>query len=157
MSDKFKILAGEAEQRKRYSMQKDSGQSGYAHVPHDMYRRLIPIAREYEGGNGAAVMLYTYLLANVSGQRSNDRYMSAFPSVERIAADTGIGRNRIAKLSSVLEAVGLIKTAYDYTSNKRDKLYFPMYYSSLSDEEIRSNLDRLYDGKGRQSPESELG
>ncbi|WP_340637689.1 hypothetical protein [Bacillus cereus] len=70
--------------------------------------------------------------------------MSAFPSVDKIAEETGIGRNRIAKLSNVLVAVGLIKTAYDYTTNKRDKLYFPLYYSSLTDEEIRRNLDELY-------------
>jgi acetate kinase len=144
MSDKFKQLATEAKQRKDHSMRKNNGLSGNAPIPHDLYRRLVPIAREYEKGNADMVLLYTYLLANVNGKKDNDRYMSAFTSVDRIAADTGIGRNRIAKLSSVLEAVGLVKTAYDYTSNKRDKLYFPQYYSELSDETIRRNLDVIY-------------
>lgn len=144
MSERFKQLAQEAAQRKAYSLRDDNGLSGYATIPHDMYRRLVPIAREYEKGSADIVLVYTYLLSNVNGQRDNDRYMSAFTSVERIAADTGIGRNRIAKLSNVLEAVGLLKTAYDYTSNKRDKLYFPMYYSALTDEQIRHNLDVLY-------------
>ncbi|QHA36866.1 hypothetical protein D5E69_14280 [Rossellomorea marisflavi] len=157
MSGKFKEFSQEVVNRKAFSLKEDSGLSGYAPVPHDLYRRLVPIAREYQKSNVDIVPLYTYLLSNVNGRRDNDRYMSAFTSVERIAADTGIGRNRIAKLSSVLEAIGLIKTVYDYTSNKRDKLYFPMYFSSLTDEQIRSNLDRLYGDKGRQSPESELG
>ncbi|MEH6941663.1 hypothetical protein [Bacillus sp. JJ722] len=109
-----------------------------------MFRRLVPIAREYEKGNADIALIYTYLLSNVNGQPDNDRYMSAFTSVERIAADTGIGRNRVAKLSNVLEAVGLLKTAYDYTANKREKLYFPLYYSALTDEEIRRNLDAIY-------------
>jgi acetate kinase len=144
MSDKFKLLATEAKQRKDHSMRKNNGLSGNAPIPHDLYRRLVPIAREYEKGNADMVLLYTYLLANVNGKKDNDRYMSAFTSVDRIAADTGIGRNRIAKLSNVLEAVGLVKTAYDYASNKRDKLYFPQYYSELSDETIRRNLDVIY-------------
>jgi acetate kinase len=144
MSEKFKQLAKEATERKAFSLRDDNGLTGYATVPHDLYRRLVPIAREYAKGNADIVLVYTYLLSNVNGQRENDRYMSAFTSVDRIAADTGIGRNRIAKLSNVLEAVGLLKTAYDYTSNKRDKLYYPMYYSGLTDEQIRQNLDDLY-------------
>lgn len=145
MNERFVKLAQEAEQRKAFSLREDNGLTGYAPIPHDLYRRLVPIAREYEKGNVDIVPLYTYLLANVNGQRDNDRYMSAFPSVDRISADTGIGRNRVAKLANVLVAVGLLKTAYDYTSNKREKLYYPMYYSDLSDEEIRRNLDVLYD------------
>jgi hypothetical protein len=145
MSEKFKHLAREAVQRKAFSLKEDNGQTGYSTVPHDLYRRLVPIAREYGKSNVDIVPLYMYLLSNVNGRRDNDRYMSAFTSVERIATDTGIGRNRIARLSNVLEAVGLLKTAYDYTSNKREKLYFPMYYCALTDEQIRQNLDRLYD------------
>lgn len=144
MSQRFIQLAQEAAQRKAYSMRENNGLSGNAPIPHDLYRRLVPLARQYEKGNADIVLIYTYLLANVNGQKENDRYMSAFTSVERIAADTGIGRNRIAKLSNVLEAVGLLKTAYDYTTNKRDKLYFPMYYSALTDDQIRHNLDVLY-------------
>ncbi|WP_412675287.1 helix-turn-helix domain-containing protein [Bacillus nakamurai] len=125
-------------------MQKENGLTGNAPIPHDLWRRLVPIAREYEKGNGAIAQLYTYLLAHVNGKPDNDRYMSAFPSVEKIAEDTGIGRNRIARLANVLEAVGLLKTAYDYASNKREKLYYPQYYSALSDAEIRRRLDDIY-------------
>lgn len=148
MTEVFKELAREAARRKAFSLR----QTGYATIPHDLYRRIVPIAREYEKGNVDIVLLYTYLLASVNGQKENDRYMSAFTSNDRIATDIGIGRNRIAKLSGVLEATGLLKTAYDYTSNKRDKLYYPMYYSQLNDDEIRRNLDELY----RQSLESDL-
>ncbi|HFK1514766.1 TPA: helix-turn-helix domain-containing protein [Bacillus cereus] len=144
MSNKFEYLANEAIQRKEYSMTPGNGLTGNAPIPNDLWRRIIPIAREYDKANASIAQLYSYLLAYVNGKKDNDRYMSAFPSVEKIAEETGIGRNRIAKLSNVLIAVGLIKTAYDYATNKRDKLYFPLYYSSLTDKEIRRNLDELY-------------
>jgi biotin operon repressor len=144
MGKQFEKLAEEALQRKKYAMEKDNGLSGNAPIPHDLWRRLVPIAREYEKGNGAMAQLYTYLLAYVNGRPDNDRYMSAFPSTDKIAEETGIGRNRIARLAKVLEAVGLLKTAYDYTLSRRNKLYFPQYYSDLSDEEIRRRLDKLY-------------
>ncbi|MEC1283014.1 hypothetical protein P9B95_04695 [Bacillus paralicheniformis] len=70
--------------------------------------------------------------------------MSAFPSTDKIAEETGIGRNRIARLANVLEAVGLLETAYDYTLSRRNKLYYPQYYSELSEGEIRRRLDDLY-------------
>ncbi|MGI2709054.1 MULTISPECIES: helix-turn-helix domain-containing protein [Bacillus cereus group] len=144
MSNKFEYLANEAVQRKEYAITPENGLTGNAPIPHDLWRRIIPIAREYDKANASIAQLYSYLLAYVNGDKGNDRYMSAFPSVDKIAEETGIGRNRIAKLSNVLVAVGLIKTAYDYTTNKRDKLYFPLYYSSLTDDEIRRNLDELY-------------
>ncbi|MGF9727455.1 helix-turn-helix domain-containing protein [Bacillus licheniformis] len=144
MGKQFEKLAEEALQRKKYAMEKDNGLSGNAPIPHDLWRRLVPIAREYEKGNGSMAQLYTYLLAHVNGHPDNDRYMSAFPSTDRIAEETGIGRNRIARLAKVLEAVGLLKSAYDYTLSRRNKLYYPQYYSDLSDEEIRRRLDKLY-------------
>lgn len=141
-------LAAESLRKKTEAL--DRGQ--YSPIPHDLFRRLVPIAREYDKSNVHIAMLYTYLLSHVNGQPDNDRYMSAFPSVQRIADETGIGKNRIRRLCDVLEAVGLIKSAYDYTSNKRDKLYYPQYYSELSDGEIRARLDELYG----HSPRSEL-
>ena len=144
MRGQFEHLAREALQRKAYAMQKESELTGNAPIPHDLWRRLVPIAREYEKGNGAIAQLYTYLLAHGNGRPNNDRYMSAFPSTDRIAEETGIGRNRIARLAKVLEAVGLLKSAYDYTLSRRNKLYYPQYYSDLSDEEIRRRLDKLY-------------
>lgn len=141
---KFTHYAVEAEQRKNYAMQRENGLSGNGMIPHDLWRRVVPIAREYDKSNADIALLYSYLVSNVNGDRGNDRYMSAFTSVDRIAADTGIGRNRVAKLSSVLEASGLLRTAYDYSSNKRDKLYYPQYYTVLSDDEIRRKLDAIY-------------
>ncbi|WP_336766196.1 helix-turn-helix domain-containing protein [Bacillus cereus] len=144
MSNKFEYLANEDIQRKEYAMTPRNGLTGNAPIPNDLWRRIIPIAREYDKANASITQLYSYLLAYVNGKKDNDRYMSAFPLVDKIAEETGIGRNRIAKLSNILVAAGLIKTRYDYTTNKRDKLYFPLYYSSLADEEIRRNLDELY-------------
>lgn len=148
MSEQFQRLASESTRKKAESLERGF----YAPVPHDLFRRIVPIAREYDKANVHIVTLYTYLLSMVNGQPDNDRYMSAFPSVMRIADETGIGRNRVKRLCDVLEAVGLVKSAMDYTSNKRDKLYYPQYYSALTDEEIRRNLDEIY----RYSPESEL-
>lgn len=142
MSEQFRRLASESLRRKTDCLERGH----YAPVPHDLYRRIIPIAREYDKGNAHIAALYTYLLSLVNGQPDNDRYMSAFPSVQRIADETGIGRNRIRPLCDVLEAVGLVKSAFDYTSNKRDKLYYPQYYCELSDGEIRARLDELYKG-----------
>lgn len=141
---KFAHLAQEAKSRHDYAQSAGNGLTGNGMIPHDIWRRIIPIAREYDRGLADMVLLYSYLIANVNGQPANDRYMSAFPSVETIANDTRIGRNRIARLSDALEAVGLLKTAYDYTGNKRDKLYYPQYYSALTDEQIRANLAELY-------------
>lgn len=148
MSGQFRELGHEAARRKSAFL--DRGH--YAPVPHDLFRRLIPIAREYGKSNAHIATVYTYLLSMVNGQTDNDRYMSAFPSVQRIADETGIGRNRVKPLCDVLEAVGLVKSAMDYTSNKRDKLYYPQYYSDLTDEQIRSRLDVMYG----HSPRSEL-
>jgi acetate kinase len=152
---KFTQYAEEAKKRKDFSLNKDNGLSGNGMVPHDLWRRIIPIAREYDKGNVDMVMLYSYLVANVNGQSDNDRYMSAFTSVDRIAADTGIGRNRIAQLSDALESVGLLKTVYDYTSNKREKLYYPQYYSTFTDDELHGRMTewrRNLDAKKRKSP-----
>jgi len=55
MRGQFEKLAEEALQRKKYAMEKDNGLSGNAPIPHDLWRRLVPIAREYEKGNGAIV------------------------------------------------------------------------------------------------------
>lgn len=134
---KFASYAQEASRRKEAALQ--AGYNGM--IPHDLWRRLIPIAREYGGKRVADMaLLYSYLVANVNGQPENDRYMSAWVSVDKIVAETGIGKNRVAPLADALEAVGLLKTAYDYTGNKRNKLYYPQYYSALSDEEVRSNM-----------------
>lgn len=117
---------------------------GNAPVPHDLYRRLIPLVRQYDKGYGDIAQLYLYLLANVNGQPDNPRYMSAWPSVIKIAADTGIGRNRVPRLAGVLEAVGLIEVDYEQQATKRLKFYYPQYYSTLTDDEIHSRLKAMH-------------
>lgn len=141
---KFRHLAEESATRKGFVLQKNNGLGGNGHVPHDLWRRIVPIAKEFGKGNVDIALLYSYLVANVNGQKDNDRYMAAFKSVERIAAETGLGRNRISKLSDILEAAGLLKTVYDYTGMKRQKLYYPQYYTSLSNEQVRQNISKLY-------------
>lgn len=141
MTGKFASLASEAAQRKDFALQRDNGLTGNGMIPHELWRRHIPICREYGGKRIADMaLLYSYLIANVNGQRENDRYMSAWTSVGTIVADTGLNKNRVAPLSDALEAVGMLKTAYDYTGNKRNKLYFPQYYSTLTDDEIHANM-----------------
>lgn len=142
---KFSGLISEAERRKAIALER--GMNGM--IPHDLWNRIIPITREYSRGTTDIALLYSYLIARVNGQPGNDRYMSAFPNVTTIAEDTGIGRNRVLQLTEILELVGLVKTAYDYTSNKRDKLYFPQYYSEVSDEDIREGM-REWVGKWTQ-------
>lgn len=152
---KFTQYALEAKRRRDYSMREHTGLTGYGTIPHDLWRRIIPIARQYDKGIVDIALLYSYLIANVNGQPENDRYMSAFKSVESIAAETGIGRNRVRPLADALEAVGLLKTAYDYAGNKRDKLYYPQYYSDFTDEQIHANMaewKRKQDAKKRNSP-----
>lgn len=143
MDGKFSEYALRAKQRRDYALKATS----YGIMPHDLWRRIIPIARQYERWLPDMALLYSYLIANVNGQPDNDRYMSAFPNVDTIVRDTGIGKNRIAPLSDALEAVGLIETTYDYTGNKREKLYYPQYYTTLSDEELHV---RLAEWKRRQ-------
>lgn len=141
MSNKFASYASEAIQRKEYAMDSGNGLTGNGMIPHDLWRRLIPIAQEYGGKKMADMaLLYSYVISNVNGQPDNDRYMSAWVSVENIVAGAGIGKNRVAPLSDALEAVGLLKTAYDYTGNRRNKLYYPQYYSEMRDEEIHANM-----------------
>lgn len=137
MSGKFEHYAREAQERKESALQ--AGYNGM--IPHDLWRRLIPIAQEYGGKRMADMaLLYSYIIAHVNGQTDNDRYMSAWASVPKIVEETGIGKNRVAPLADALVAVGMLKTAYDYTSNKREKLYYPQYYSALTDEEIHNNM-----------------
>lgn len=137
---KFSKYALKAKQRKDFAMKKDNGLSGNGMIPHDLWRRIIPIALEYEKGLADMAKLYSYLIANVNGETGNDRYMSAFPDVDTVVKEAYIGKNRVAALSDALEAVGLLETTYDYAGNKRKKLYYPQYYSTLTDDEIRNNL-----------------
>ncbi|WP_240688356.1 hypothetical protein [Bacillus sp. 005/A4HT-01/001] len=136
--------AGRAEQKKAYVLKKGNDLTGSAPVIHDLWRTIVPIAREFDKRNVDIGALYSYLLAYTNGQTDNNWYMAAFTSVDTIASDLMIGRNRINHLSKVLEAVGLLETAYNYAGRKKNKLYYPQYYSTLTPDEMRANLRELY-------------
>lgn len=133
---KFTKLASEAEKKKESALKE--GNNGM--IPHDLWNRIIPITREYNRGTPDIALLYSYLISRVNGESGNDRYMSAFPNVETIAKHTGIGRNRVTPLVEILEFTGMLKTVYDYTANKRDKLYYPQYYSDVPNEVIHEKM-----------------
>ncbi|WP_255289107.1 hypothetical protein [Bacillus cereus] len=59
MSNKFEYLANEAIQRKEYAMAPGNGLTGNAPIPHDLWRRIIPIAREYDKANASIAQLYS--------------------------------------------------------------------------------------------------
>lgn len=140
----FKHLAEEAATRKAQSLEKGKEYGGYSPMFHDFSRRILPILLEYDRKNRDTVTLYSYLLAHTNGDPKNDRYMAAFPSVKRIDKETGINKNRIAYLSDVLEAAGMIKTAQDKTaSGNNQKLYYPQYYSEVPDHVIRLRMNEL--------------
>src|SRR5690625_2035704 len=125
---RFKYLSNEAEQRKAFSLDKNNGLGGNAPMPHIFCRDLLPIVLEYDRTNRDIVVLYAYLLAHTNGDKKNDRYMSAFPSLVTIDKETGISRNRLPYLSDILEAIGMIKTALDRSpEGHNQKLYFPQY------------------------------
>lgn len=137
---KFKNIATESANRKEKSI--DNG--GYAPMIHDFSRRIVPMMLEYDRKNRDAVALYSYLLAHTNGDPDNDRYMAAFPSVMTIDKETGINKDRIRYLSSMLEAVGMIKTTQDRTpSGYNQKLYYPQYYSDVPEHIIRLRMEEL--------------
>jgi len=125
-------------------LQTEDGHSWSAPVTHDLWRTIVPIAREFDKKNVSIGSFYTYLLAHTNGQKGSGWYMAAPTPVDKIAADLMIGKNRINHLSKVLEAVGLLETAYNYAGRKKSKLYYPQYYSALTPDEMRANLAKLY-------------
>jgi hypothetical protein len=147
---KFTDMANESAWKKRRAMEKDNGLTGNAPVPHDLWRKVVPIAKEFERGNVAVAALYSYLLAHVNGNADNDRYMSAFTSVDRLAEDMCVGKNRVSLLSDILVAVGLLKTVYDYAGNRKEKLYYPQYYTTQTEDEMRRNIGDVYAERERR-------
>lgn len=142
--ERLKALSYASKQRRDYALNKDNGLSGNGMIPHDLWRRIIPIAKEYDKRAANMAQLYSYLIAYVNGNSDNDRYMCAFPSVQTINEDTGLGVNLIPLLSDMLVAVGLLVTTYDYVDVRKKKLYYPQYYTRLTDEQIRYELSVLF-------------
>ena len=127
-------------------------------MPHTFCRDLLPIVLEYDRSNRDIVVLYAYLIAHTNGDKQNNRYMAAFPAVETIDKETGISRNNIAYLSDVLEAIGMIETAFDRTpSGHNQKLYYPQYYSEVPEYVIRERLERLTNERKAKKAERNAG
>lgn len=121
---------------------KQRAHNAYAPLSHEIGREILPKLVAQDKKNRDAIVLYVYLLSHVNGQPDSDRYMSAWPTLETIAKETGIDRNRISKLAGLLEQNGLIRSVYEYSRNKREKLYYPMY-APLQTEEGHNVLDWL--------------
>lgn len=141
---KFKELSQEAAYRKHQSLQEENGLGGYAPLLHDFSRRILPILVEYDSKNRDVIVLYNYILSKTNGDPENDRYMAAFPSNKTINAESGVPINRLAHISNILEACGMIKTIQDRSPNGRNqKLYYPQYYSDVPEYIIRIRMEEL--------------
>jgi uncharacterized protein related to proFAR isomerase len=124
-ADKRSPFVAQALQRKQAALQ--AQESGYAPLPNNIGRDFLPRIVAQDKRNRDAIVLYVYLLAHVNGQAENPRYMSAWPTVEKIAEDTGIDKNRLTHLCRILTEAGILATDYIYSLNKREKLYYPLY------------------------------
>ncbi|MDQ0154925.1 hypothetical protein [Robertmurraya andreesenii] len=102
---------------------------GYAVVPHDIYRVLLPELKAKYGGQTArdCVVLYGYMHAYTNGQSEGGAYMWAFPSVAQIAEDTGIHKDRIKGLIDILVSEGVMVTRKIPWHGHAKKMYMPLY------------------------------
>jgi hypothetical protein len=103
--------------------------TGYAVTPHWIYRDLLPELKDKYDGQTArdCVILYGYMHAYVNGQSGGDAYMWAFPTLDQIVSETGIHRNRVKKLSDILEHEGVMVTKKIPWYGHTKKLYKPLY------------------------------
>jgi hypothetical protein len=105
--------------------------------------------REGRPSDRDAVLLYAYLCAHVDNRetdakgRPNERFMIAWPSVDKISADLGIKRHRISHLVKILEARGLLETETIASKSKREKFYMPLYLTkNLFASQTKEDDDR---------------
>ncbi|NYV67576.1 hypothetical protein HYI36_20060 [Bacillus sp. Gen3] len=103
---------------------------GYAVVPHDIYRVVLPeLTAKYDGRTARdCVLLYGYLQAHVNGESGGEAYMWAFPTVDKIVEDTGIKRNRVKPLTDILESEGLLVTRRIPWYGHTKKMFMPLYH-----------------------------
>lgn len=109
---------------------------GYAIIPHDIYRVILPeLNAKYDGRLARdCIVLYGYLHAYTSGETGKAAYLWAYPTVDQIVEDTGIKRNRVKPLADVLEAEGLLLARKIPWNGHTRKLYMPMYRRKGDDE-----------------------
>src|SRR5690625_4765216 len=100
----------------------------YTPIPHDLFRKKLPeMNTKYKKTDVRdALFMYGLLCAYVNGQSDKDVYMWAFLTVEQIADMTGIDRNRIKRLSDILEQEALLYTETKRVANGRKKIYMPL-------------------------------
>lgn len=112
-----------------------NGGRGYAPIPHDMYRALLPELKEKYDGQTArdCVLLYGYMHAFANGQSANAAYMWAFPNVTQIVADTGIHKDRVKKLVDILVSEGVMVTQRIPWYGHTKKMYLPLYERRASE------------------------
>ncbi|MDH5159835.1 hypothetical protein [Heyndrickxia oleronia] len=103
---------------------------GYAVVPHDIYRVVLPeLTAKYDGRTARdCVLLYGYFQAHVNGESGGEAYMWAFPTVDKIVEDTGIKRNRVKPLTDILESEGLLVTRRIPWYGHTKKMFMPLYH-----------------------------
>ncbi len=102
---------------------------GYIAIPNFIYRTLLPelITRYKKTEARDAIILYSYFLTFVCGDKNSDLYMWAYPSVRQINRVTGIHRSRIVLLVNILVTEGLLKVKFISYKGSRKKIYLPLY------------------------------
>lgn len=110
-----------------------NGGSGYAPIPHNIYRDFLPeLKAKYDGQTARdCVILYGYMQAYANGQSEGTAYMWAFPNVVQIAQDTGIHKDRIKGLIDILVSEGVMVTRKIPWYGHTKKMYLPLYERKL--------------------------
>ncbi|MBT2682646.1 hypothetical protein [Bacillus sp. ISL-37] len=128
MGEEQSKLVSEVLRQKDYVLNKNNG-IGYAPIPHNIYRKLLPqLKAKYDGQTARdCLFLYGYFQANVNGQSEGSAYMWAFPNVVQIAEDTGIHKDRIKGLVDILESEGLLVSRRIPWYGHTKKMYMPFY------------------------------
>lgn len=129
-------LAGIAVTQKERILGAEGG--GFTPIPHTLMRDILPVLRDKPiGDKGAlasktdardALFLLVYLHGYTNGKSANSEYMWAFPNVKTIAEETGIHRDRIKPLCTLLEREGLLITRMVPRGGNVKKMYLPLYY-----------------------------
>jgi hypothetical protein len=138
--EQMKVLAVEANRQKERVL--DAG--GYAVIPHDIYRKVLPeMKAKYDGQTARdCILLYSYLHAYVNGQSEGDAYMWAWPTLNQIVEDTGIHRNRVKVLTDILVSERLLVTQKVPWHGHTKKMFLPLYSPSIiSDTEAITTSD----------------
>lgn len=85
--------------------------------------------------------LYGILVNFANTNELNDYKGAAWVSLDNLAKLMRVSRNRIGKLSNILEANGLIKTIDFYEGTTRRKLYYPIHFTKVSEDGYIVNGD----------------